>query len=200
MLIFFFTSLSSNVIHRICFGHVKIMILILLKAWWAVRLLTWSKSTRIRSTSPFSPSPPPSNVLTSLQKGYTPLHVACLYNNVKIAKILINNGADVNATNVCSIPYSTLTITQHSCSTHAARTTHALYTILYCPYPSLPLHTSHVTQDGTAIVHSAVWHNLYKITALLIRSGAKINVTDKVRKGRGGEREERREGREGEGR
>ena len=158
-------------------------------------------------------------VLTSLQKGYTLLHVACLYNNVKIAKILINNGADVNATNVCSIPYSTLTITQHSCSTHAAptqhprsthaaptqhprsthaaRTTHALYTILYCPYPSLPLHTSHVTQDGTAIVHSAVWHNLYKITALLIRSGAKINVTDKVRKGRGGEREERREGREG---
>lgn len=39
--------------------------------------------------------------LKTKQKGYTPLHVACIYNSLDVAKILIRQGADVNASNVC---------------------------------------------------------------------------------------------------
>ena len=32
----------------------------------------------------------------SVQRGFTPLHIAARYGNLKVARLLISNGADVN--------------------------------------------------------------------------------------------------------
>ena len=87
-----------------------------------------------------------------LQYGNNALHIAAANGVIKVTKLLIANGCNLNATDtVCYI-----------------------YIELY----DLP--TSPMLQDGRSVLHMATDYGQSEIVSLLINHGCDISVTDKV--------------------
>lgn len=108
----------------------------------------------------------------SLQTGFTPLHIAAHYENLNVAQLLLNRGANVNFTPKVGRRYLSLGVCQ------------LLFVIAVCS-PRVFLSTyvcaRYPLQNGITPLHIAARRGNVIMVRLLLDRGAQIDAKTKVR-------------------